>query len=64
MKWTEDRALRGLTKNGKKFQLETLKTRNHTEDFGAYIRIIPRWILKKLGFQYIDWINLAHERIE
>jgi hypothetical protein len=64
MKWTEDKACMGLMINGTKFQLETLRRRNHMGDFGAYLKIIPRLILKKWGFRYIDCIRLAQDRIK
>jgi hypothetical protein len=35
---------------GKKFWLESLKERDHSEDQGVGGRIILKWILRKYGF--------------
>jgi hypothetical protein len=32
------------------------------EDTGIYGRIIIKWVLGKLGFGGVDWIDLAHDR--
>jgi len=39
-----------------------LKERDHFEELGVTQRIILEWILKKVGWEDMDWINLAQNR--
>jgi hypothetical protein len=38
-----------------------LKERDHFEEQGVTQRIILEWILKKVGWEDMDWINLAQD---
>jgi hypothetical protein len=40
-----------------------MEGRDHLGDLGIH-RIILKWILKEIGYEDVDWIQLAQDRIE
>jgi hypothetical protein len=39
-----------------------MKGRDHSEDLGVERRKILEWIIRKIGWEVVDWIHLAQVR--
>jgi hypothetical protein len=53
---------RGIRKNAYRVLWEKLKARDHLEHQGQIGRITVKWILKEIGRESVEWINLFEDK--
>ena len=41
---------------------KNLKARVHVEHHGQIGRVTVKWILKEIGWESVEWINLFHDK--
>jgi hypothetical protein len=61
MRWEGDAACMGRKRNAYRFFARKPEERDHLEYLGTDGRIVLKCI-KKIGWEDVDWINLAQER--
>ena len=52
----------GIRKNAYRVLWENLKARGHLENQGQIGRVTVKWILKEIGWESVEWINLFQDK--
>jgi hypothetical protein len=53
---------REIRKNAYRVLWENLKAKDHLEHQGQIGRVTVKWILKEIGWESVEWINLFQDK--